>query len=131
MTRNPREGLEMNFNDSPARTDNGFPPVRRRRLRMRPGMHIYVLPNWLTTMNMFSGFLAIVYAIQGNFIVAAYAIVAAAVFDQLDGRVARLTHSMSKFGAEYDSLCDLVSFGVARALLLYLWALQPFGRIGW
>lgn len=126
-----REMTKMNINDSPIRTDNGFPPVRRRRLRLRPGMHIYVLPNLLTTMNMFSGFLAIVYAIKGEFVIAAYAIVAAAIFDQLDGRVARLTHSMSKFGAEYDSLCDLVSFGVAPSVLLYLWALQPFGRIGW
>lgn len=98
---------------------------------MRPGMHIYVLPNLITTMNMFSGFVAIVKAIQGDFQFAAYAIVAAAIFDQLDGRVARLTHSMSKFGAEYDSLCDLVSFGVAPAVMLFLWSLQPFGRIGW
>lgn len=112
-------------------TDNGFPPRRRRRLRMRSGMHIYVLPNLITTMNLFSGFLAIIMAIQGNFVFAAYAIVAAAVFDQLDGRVARMTRSMSKFGAEYDSLCDLVSFGVAPAIMLFLWALQPFGRVGW
>lgn len=111
--------------------DNGFPPVRRRRLRMRPGMHIYVLPNLITTMNMFSGFVAIVQTIKGEYLIAAYAIVAAAIFDQLDGRVARMTRSMSKFGAEYDSLCDLVSFGVAPAILLYLWALQPFGRLGW
>ena len=104
---------------------------RFRRLRMRPGMHIYVLPNLITTMNLFFGFLAIVQAIDHQFMFAAYAIVAAAVFDTLDGRVARMTQSMSKFGAEYDSLCDLVSFGVAPGLLLYLWALQPFGRIGW
>jgi CDP-diacylglycerol--serine O-phosphatidyltransferase len=104
---------------------------RVRRLRLRPGMHIYVLPNLITTMNLFMGFLAIVQAIQGEFVIAAYAIVAAAVFDQLDGRVARLTHSSSKFGAEYDSLCDLVSFGVAPGIMLFLWALQPFGRIGW
>lgn len=104
---------------------------RLRRLRLRPGMHIYVLPNLITTMNMFFGFLAIVQAIDHQFMWAAYAIVAAAVFDTLDGRVARMTQSMSKFGAEYDSLCDLVSFGVAPGLLLYLWALQPFGRVGW
>jgi len=121
----------MNENESLKATDNGFPPRRRRRLRMRPGMHIYVLPNLITTMNLFSGFLAIVMSIKGDYKFAAYAIVAAAVFDQLDGRVARLTHSMSKFGAEYDSLCDLVSFGVAPAIMLFLWALQPFGRIGW
>ena len=62
---------------------------------------------------------------------AAYAIVVAAIFDTLDGRLARLTRSTSKFGAEYDSLCDVVSFGVAPALLMFNWALQPFGRLGW
>lgn len=98
---------------------------------MRPGMHIYVLPNLITTMNLFMGFVAIVQSIKGEYLFAAYAIVAAAVFDLLDGRVARLTRGMSKFGAEYDSLCDLVSFGVAPGLMLYLWALQPFGRLGW
>jgi CDP-diacylglycerol--serine O-phosphatidyltransferase len=109
---------------------NGF-RKRTRRLRMRPGMHIYVLPNLITTMNLFFGFVAILNAIKGEYLFAAYAIVAAAVFDLLDGRVARLTQSMSKFGAEYDSLCDLVSFGVAPGILLYLWALQPFDRLGW
>lgn len=113
------------------RSKDGGPRRRIRRLRMRPGMHIYVLPNLITTMNLLSGFIAIVYAIKGDYMFAAYAIVAAAVFDALDGRVARMTHSMSKFGAEYDSLCDLVSFGVAPSLLLFLWALQPFGRLGW
>jgi CDP-diacylglycerol--serine O-phosphatidyltransferase len=104
---------------------------RTRRLRQRVSMHIYVLPNLLTTGNMFFGFVAIVLSIQQDFTHAAYAIVGAAVFDLLDGRVARITHSTSQFGAEYDSLCDLVSFGVAPGILLYLWALQPFGRIGW
>ncbi len=106
---------------------------RRRggKLRQRMSMHIYVLPNILTTANMFFGFFAIIQAIRGDFLFSAYSIVAAAVFDLLDGRVARLTHSTSQFGAEYDSLCDLVSFGVAPALLLYLWALQPFERGGW
>ncbi len=104
---------------------------RTRRLRQRVSMHIYVLPNLLTTGNMFFGFVAIVMSIQQNFTHAAYAIVGAAIFDLLDGRVARITHSTSQFGAEYDSLCDLVSFGVAPGILLYLWALQPFGRIGW
>jgi CDP-diacylglycerol---serine O-phosphatidyltransferase len=80
---------------------------------------------------MFFGFFALIYAIRGEYVWSAYAIVGAAVFDLLDGRVARLTHSTSKFGAEYDSLCDLVSFGVAPGVLLYLWALQPFGRLGW
>lgn len=125
---NPGQGGGQN---SAKLADNGFLPRRRRRLRMRPGMHIYVLPNLITTMNMFSGFVAIVMAIEGDFVFAAYAIVAAAVFDLLDGRVARLTHSTSKFGAEYDSLCDLISFGLAPSLVLFLWALKPFGRIGW
>ena len=102
-----------------------------KKLRRRLTMHIYVLPNLLTTMNMFFGFFAIIYGIKGNFPYAAYAIVAAAVFDLLDGRVARMTHSTSEFGAQYDSLCDLVSFGIAPGLLLFQWSLQPFGRIGW
>ncbi|MCC7404270.1 MAG: CDP-diacylglycerol--serine O-phosphatidyltransferase [Bdellovibrionales bacterium] len=104
---------------------------RTIRLRRRLTMHIYILPNLLTTMNMFFGFFAIIYGIKGNFVFAAYAIVAAAVFDLLDGRVARLTHSTSEFGAQYDSLSDLVSFGIAPGLLLFQWAIQPFGRIGW
>lgn len=107
------------------------PTGRVRRLRQRMGMHIYVLPNLITTLNMFFGFFALIYAIRGEYVWSAYAIVGAAVFDLLDGRVARMTHSTSKFGAEYDSLCDLVSFGVAPGVLLYLWALQPFGRLGW
>lgn len=104
---------------------------KARALRRRTGIHIYVLPNLITTLNMFFGFFALIYAIRGEYTWAAYAIVGAAVFDLLDGRVARLTHSTSKFGAEYDSLCDVVSFGVAPGVLLYLWALQPFGRLGW
>ena len=113
--------------------DKGILAVRNRtkRIRQRVSMHIYVLPNLLTTGNMFFGFVAIVLSIQQDFTHAAYAIVGAAIFDLLDGRVARLTHSTSQFGAEYDSLCDLVSFGVAPGILLFLWALQPFGRIGW
>ncbi len=94
-------------------------------------MYIYILPNLMTTGNMFCGFFAVIQAMRQNFTLAAYAIVVAAVFDQLDGRLARLTRSTSKFGAEYDSLCDLVSFGVAPAIMLYMWALQPFDRLGW
>ncbi|MGZ3768812.1 MAG: CDP-diacylglycerol--serine O-phosphatidyltransferase [Bdellovibrio sp.] len=97
----------------------------------RLAMYIYVLPNLMTTGNLFSGFFAVIQSIKGNYLFAAYAIVVAAVFDQLDGRLARLTRSTSKFGAEYDSLCDLVSFGMAPGVLLFLWALQPFGRLGW
>lgn len=94
-------------------------------------IYIYVLPNLMTTGNLFCGFFAVIQALKSNFLYAAYAIVAAAVFDLLDGRLARLTRSTSKFGAEYDSLCDLVSFGVAPGILLFQWALNPFGRLGW
>ncbi|HEY8272631.1 MAG TPA: CDP-diacylglycerol--serine O-phosphatidyltransferase [Pseudobdellovibrionaceae bacterium] len=94
-------------------------------------IYIYVLPNLMTTGNLFCGFFAIIQALKSNFLYGAYAIVAAAVFDLLDGRLARLTRSTSKFGAEYDSLCDLVSFGVAPGIMLYQWALNPFGRLGW
>lgn len=97
----------------------------------RLSMHIYILPNLVTTGNLFCGFFAIISAIKGEFTTSAYAIVAASFFDLLDGRLARLTRSTSKFGAEYDSLCDLCSFGMAPALLLHQWALYPFGRIGW
>lgn len=97
----------------------------------RLAMHIYVLPNLVTTGNIFCGFYAIIQTFKGDYTKAAYAIVVAAVFDLLDGRLARLTRSTSKFGAEYDSLCDLVSFGVAPGILLFTWALQPFGRVGW
>lgn len=94
-------------------------------------MHIYILPNLMTTGNLFCGYYAIISSIKGQFIYAAYAIVAAAVFDLLDGRLARLTHATSKFGAEYDSLCDLCSFGMAPGILLFQWALHPFERFGW
>lgn len=94
-------------------------------------MHIYILPNLLTTANLFCGFYAVILSIQNQARYAAYAIVAASIFDLLDGRLARLTRSTSKFGAEYDSLSDLISFCMAPAVLLYLWALQPFGRMGW
>ncbi len=110
---------------------SGSTPAQGPGLRKRVGMHIYVLPNLITTLNMFFGFFALIYAIRGEYTWSAFAIVGAAVFDLLDGRVARMTRSESKFGAEYDSLCDLVSFGVAPGILLYLWALQPFGRLGW
>ncbi len=99
--------------------------------RRRWSMHIYVLPNLVTTGNIFFGFYAIIAAIHGQYSYASFAIVAASIFDLLDGRLARLTRSTSKFGAEYDSLCDLISFGLAPAVLLFQWSLEPFGRIGW
>lgn len=101
------------------------------RVRRRLAMHIYLLPNLMTTGNLFCGFFAIIQAIKMQFSYAAYAIVAASIFDLLDGRLARLTRSTSKFGAEYDSLSDLVSFCVAPAILLFMWTLYPYGRLGW
>ncbi len=94
-------------------------------------VEFYLLPCLFTTASLLSGFYAIISAINGNFFNAAVAIIIAAIFDGLDGRVARMTNTTSQFGMEYDSLCDLVSFGVAPALLAYLWALEPFGRYGW
>lgn len=105
--------------------------LRKKRLRQKMGIHIYVLPNILTTANLFFGFFAIISSINGQFTTAAYAIVFAALFDQLDGRVARWTNATSDFGAEFDSICDVVSFGLAPALLMFLWSLEPFGRLGW
>ena len=96
---------------------------------MRRG--IYILPNLFTTGNLFCGFWAIVSVFQEQFEYAAYAILLAAVFDALDGKVARLAGAMSKFGVQYDSLADLVSFGIAPALLAFSWALRPYGRFGW
>jgi CDP-diacylglycerol--serine O-phosphatidyltransferase len=87
---------------------------------------IYWLPNLFTTAALFAGFFAIVQAMNGRFELSALAIFVAMVFDGLDGRVARFTHTQSEFGAEYDSLADMVSFGVAPALVIYVWALKDF-----
>ena len=91
---------------------------------------IYLLPNLFTTAALFSGFFAIISGMHGNFENAAIAIFAAMVFDGLDGRVARLMNAQSKFGAEYDSLADMVSFGVAPALVVFSWALVDLGKFG-
>lgn len=92
---------------------------------------IYVLPNLLTTAALFAGFYAIVQAMTNRFEHAAVAIFVAMVFDGLDGRVARLTHTQSAFGAEYDSLSDMVSFGAAPALIAFEWAMKGMGKWGW
>jgi|UPI000427988C CDP-diacylglycerol--serine O-phosphatidyltransferase len=92
---------------------------------------IYLLPNLFTTANLFAGFYAIINAMNGNFYVAAAAVFVAMVLDSLDGRVARLTNTQSAFGAEYDSLSDMVAFGVAPALLAFEWALGSMGKVGW
>jgi CDP-diacylglycerol---serine O-phosphatidyltransferase len=92
---------------------------------------IYLLPNLFTTGALFAGFYAIVQAMNGKFEHAAVAIFIAMVLDGLDGRVARMTHTQSEFGAEYDSLSDMVSFGVAPSLVIYEWALKGMGKWGW
>ncbi|GMR07970.1 MAG: CDP-diacylglycerol--serine O-phosphatidyltransferase [Gammaproteobacteria bacterium] len=92
---------------------------------------IYLLPNLLTTGNLFAGFYAITAAMTDRFEAAAIAIFAAMILDGLDGRVARMTHTQSAFGAEYDSLSDMVSFGVAPALIAYEWMLRDLGKLGW
>jgi len=91
---------------------------------------IYIIPNLVTSANLFSGFYSIVLSMRGDFDKAAWLILIAAVFDALDGRIARMAKATSAFGVQYDSLSDLVSFGMAPALLLYSWGLEPLGRMG-
>jgi CDP-diacylglycerol--serine O-phosphatidyltransferase len=104
--------------------------LRNLVLVRRRGMAVYALPNIFTSANFILGFISILFAVDGKVWKAIWAILLASVFDLLDGRVARLTNTTSKFGVEYDSLSDLISFGLAPALLLYFSALKPFGRFG-
>ncbi|MBW8184240.1 CDP-diacylglycerol--serine O-phosphatidyltransferase [Shewanella nanhaiensis] len=92
---------------------------------------IYLLPNLFTTAGLFSGFYAVIASMNGFFELASIAIFVAMLWDGLDGRVARMTNTQSDFGAEYDSMSDMVSFGVAPALLAYNWGLFELGKIGW
>ena len=100
------------------------PPRPRRK-------GLYILPNAISLAALFASFYAIVMAMNGRFEAAAIGIFCAAVLDSLDGRVARMTNSQSAFGEQMDSLCDMVSFGLAPALIVYVWALQGLGRFGW
>jgi len=100
-----------------------------RRESLKKG--VYILPNLVTTGSLFAGFYGMVSSMNGRYDIAAWFILISAVFDALDGKVARMTNTTSQFGVEYDSLADLVSFGVAPAILMYSWALQPFGKLGW
>lgn len=100
-------------------------------MRKRKRRGIYLLPNLITSMSLFCGFYSIVATIDSKFTHAAIAIFFAAIFDALDGRVARMTNSSTKFGVEYDSLSDVIAFGVAPGLLAYMWALKGYGRFGW
>src|SRR5574343_623711 len=113
---------------------NTMPEPRVRRPLLTPERRrkgIYILPNLFTTAALFSGFYAIVQAMNGAFAESAVAIFIAMILDGLDGRVARMTHTQSAFGAEYDSLSDMVSFGAAPSLVIYEWALRDMGRLGW
>ncbi len=92
---------------------------------------VYLLPNILTLGALFAGFYAVIAGMSGNFNEAGWAILIAGVLDGLDGRIARLTRSQSAFGAEFDSLSDMVSFGMAPALIMFSWAFEPLGRLGW
>lgn len=92
---------------------------------------IYLLPNLFTTAALFAGFYAIVAASRGNFDTAAIAIFIAMILDGMDGRIARLTNTQSDFGAQYDSLSDMIAFGLAPALVMYEWSLASLGKLGW
>jgi CDP-diacylglycerol--serine O-phosphatidyltransferase len=98
---------------------------QKRKNRAKERRAVYILPNLFTTFSLFAGFYSIVSSFNGRFSAAAWAIFLAAVFDTLDGTVARMTRTTSRFGMEYDSLCDCISFGTAPATLLYMWALRP------
>ncbi len=115
---------------APASGDPGRPAAAARPEQQRR-RGIYLLPNLFTTLNLFAGFYAIVQGMNHEYEKAAVAIFVALVLDSLDGRVARLTRTQSAFGAEYDSLADMVSFGAAPALIVYEWALRGMGRLGW
>ena len=96
---------------------------------MRKG--IYILPNLITLLSMFGGFYSIVASLNSDYERAAWAIMIASVFDVLDGWVARITHTATRFGIEIDSLSDVISFGVAPGVLIYTWTLSSFGKVGW
>lgn len=103
----------------------------KKNRKSRLGGAVYILPNLITTGNLFFGFFSIVKALQGQLVWAAWSVLLAAVFDVLDGRVARMTGGTSEFGVQYDSLCDLVSFGLAPSFLVYQYGLSGMGRVGW
>ena len=124
------QGRPFRFQRFPVRR---LPPTSDSLPRSTPlrSKGIYLLPNAFTTAALFCGFYAIVMAMNGQFSNAAVAIFAAMVLDATDGRVARLTNTQSEFGAQYDSLSDMVSFGAAPALIVYEWSLRGMGKLGW
>lgn len=120
----PGEDADVDGEMEDAEIEGDDPDARRRR-------GIYLVPNLITTGALFAGFYAIVAGMNGNFVPAALAIFVAMALDTADGRVARWTRTESQFGAEYDSLSDMVAFGVAPALVAFSWSLQPLGKFGW
>jgi CDP-diacylglycerol--serine O-phosphatidyltransferase len=108
-----------------------FNKFTRRSPDGKPGRGIYLLPNAFTTAALFCGFYAIVMAMNQRFEQACWAVFIAMILDALDGRIARLTNTQSEFGAQYDSLSDMVSFGAAPALVIYEWSLRGLGKLGW
>ena len=120
--------------DHPGTRDSRLRMLPLRRVESKsPGFRrgVYLLPSLFTMANMFCGYACIVYSMRGEFVTAAPFIGVAIVLDMLDGRIARLTGSTSDFGLQFDSLADVVSFGVAPAILSFSWGLQPLGRLGW
>jgi CDP-diacylglycerol---serine O-phosphatidyltransferase len=107
--------------------------MRPRTFRRREGMQrgVYLLPNLCTTASLFCGFFSVIKSLSGDFLAAAWAILLAGIFDLLDGRLARLAKAESEFGIEYDSLCDLASFGLAPGILVYTWSLYGMQKLGW
>jgi CDP-diacylglycerol--serine O-phosphatidyltransferase len=105
--------------------------VSETPLRPPPHKSAYIFPNLLTAGNLFFGFYAIIAAVDDKWERAAYMIIVAAVMDGFDGKIARAMGASSRFGVEFDSLADLASFGIAPAVLVYLWALRPYQKIGW
>ncbi len=106
--------------------------MKKKKLNKRKKRRgIYILPNLFTTVSLFFGFFSIVSTLEKKYEIAAVAILISCIFDVLDGKIARLTHTTSQFGMEYDSLSDLVAFGVAPGILIFKWSLQSIGRLGW
>ena len=104
---------------------------KKKLMKTKLGGSVYILPNLLTSGNLFFGFYSIIKSIHSDFAWAAGAILLATIFDILDGRVARLTNGTSEFGVQYDSLCDLISFGLAPSIMMYQYSLHELGRLGW
>ncbi|MBS04518.1 MAG: CDP-diacylglycerol--serine O-phosphatidyltransferase [Gammaproteobacteria bacterium] len=121
----------MEENVTPISTEMNPPQAPQEEKERKPRRGVYLLPNAITTGALFAGFYSIISAMDGALFKAAIAIVVAGFLDALDGRVARLTHTQSEFGVQYDSMSDLVAFGVAPGVLMFSWFLAPLGNIGW